>query len=200
MSDRELLTPKQLKVLKFIEDELSRYGKMPTFRAIADYLGVKAVGTVQDYIRKLLDLGFLEKEGGKYSGFKLPHQTRVTLIPILGSVPAGRPIEAIESFQGSVALSGNWRGDLFALRVKGQSMRDRGILDGDYVIVKKQPDAEDGQIVVAAVNHEATVKLLERKKGKVRLLPANPDFAPIELSSENENSIIGRVVAVQRMY
>jgi repressor LexA len=122
------------------------------------------------------------------------------VIPILGHVPAGRPIEAIENFQGSIALSGTWRGDLFALRVTGESMKDKGILDGDIVIVKKQPHAEDGQIVVAQIDQEATVKILERKKDQIRLLPANSAFKPIEFSADRENMIIGRVIAVQRTY
>ena len=198
MPDRGELTPKQLRVLKFIEQEVLRTGRNPTLRAIAEYLDLKAVGTIQDYIAKLIELGFLEKEEGKYRGFKLPYQTRVTVIPVLGNVPAGRPIEDIESFQGSVALSGNWRGDIFALRVTGESMKDQGIFDGDIVIVKKQPDAEDGQIVVAQIDQDATVKILEKKKD--RLLPANSAFKPIELSADRENAIIGKVIAVQRIY
>jgi repressor LexA len=198
MPDRGALTSKQLRVLKFIEHEVLKTGKTPTFRAIAEHLGVKAVGTVQDYISKLLRLGFLDKEEGRYRGFKLPHQRQVTVIPILGRVPAGSPIEAVDHFCGSVALTGNWRGELFALRVIGESMKDRGILDGDIVIVKKQAHAEDGQIVVAQINQEVTVKILEKKKNRVRLLPANPAFSPIEWSPDDENSIIGKVIAVQR--
>lgn len=198
MLDREILTSKQLKVLKFIEQEFLKTGRNPTLRAIAEYLDVKAVGTVQDYISKLLELGFLEKQQDR--GFRLPYQTQVTIIPVLGSVPAGRPIEAIESFEGSIALSGSWKGDLFALRVTGESMKDRGILDGDLVIVRKQADAHDGQIVVAQVDQEATVKIFEKKKGRIRLLPANIAFKPIVLSADRENAIIGRVIAVQRIY
>lgn len=200
MSNRDDLTPKQLKVLKFIEQEVLKTGKTPTFRAIAEYLEVKAIGTVQDYISKLLDRGFLEKEIGSNRGFRLPHQIQVTTIPVLGSVPAGKPIEAVESFCGSVALAGNWKGDLFALRVTGESMKNSGILDGDIVIVKKQAHAEDGQIVVAQIDQEATVKILEKKRSRVRLLPANPAFRPIELSPDRENIIIGKVIAVQRVY
>jgi repressor LexA len=200
MLDRSKLTPKQLRILEFIERECSQSGRVPTFRAIAQHFQLKAVGTVQDHISKLLDLGFLEKEKGNYRGFKLPFQTQTTLIPILGSVPAGKPIEAMEDFQGSIALSGSWRGDLFALRVRGESMRDRGILHGDLVVVRKQMDAEDGEIVVALVDYEATVKVLEKRKGSLRLLPANSDFKPIVLDPERENRIVGKVIAVQRVY
>lgn len=194
------LTPKQQRVLRFIEQEFIRSGRVPTYRGIAENFRLKAVGTVQDYIQKLIELGFLEKGENRERGFRLPHQTRTTLIPILGSVPAGRPMEAIEDFRGSVALVGNWKGDLFALRVSGESMRDRGIFDGDYVIVKKQTDAEDGEIVVAQIDQEATVKVLEKRKERIRLLPANSAFKPIEFARDRENIIVGKVVAVQRVY
>ncbi len=200
MFDRNTLTVKQLKILRFIEQEFIKMGHVPTFRAIASHFEFKAVGTVQDYIQKLIELGFLEKEEGKQRGFKLPHQARTTLIPILGSVPAGKPIEAIEDFRGSVALVGNWRGDLFALRVTGESMKDKGIFDGDFVIVKKQGDAEDGEIVVAQIGDEATVKTLERRSGRIRLLPANSAYQPIELKPDQRSCIIGKVIAVQRIY
>ena len=142
----------------------------------------------------------LEKEDGNYRGFRLIHQTKTTLIPICGSVPAGKPIEAIENFQGSIALTGDWKGELFALRVQGESMKDQGILNGDYVVVKKQSDAKNGEIVVALIDQEATVKTLEKIKGRIRLLPANPAFDPIELDASRDNQIVGKVVAVQRMY
>jgi repressor LexA len=197
---REQLTTKQLKVLNFIEQEIQQSGRSPTYRAIAQHLQVSAIGTIQDHIAKLVEYGFLEKEKGQAQGLKLPIQDKVTWVPILGAVPAGRPIEAIHDFQGSIPLSGRWRGEFFALRVKGESMRDQGILDGDYVVVKKQPDADHGDVVVASVNGEATVKFLERKKGKIRLIPANPNYQPIELLPEQENQIIGKVIAVQRIY
>lgn len=196
--NRSALTAKQLKVLVFIEQEILRSGRPPTLRSIAKEFDLKAVGTVQDYISKLVELGFLEKEPGQYRGIRLPFQTQVTWVPILGSVPAGKPIEAIHDSIGSIALSGVWKGDLFALKVKGESMRDRGILEGDVVIVRQQPDAESGEIVVALLETEATVKILERKKGKIRLLPANPSFQPIELSGDRDCRIAGRVIGVQR--
>jgi repressor LexA len=204
MPDRNELTAKQLKVLKMVEQEIARTGHPPAFRAIAKHLGVKAVGTIQDHISKLIEFGFLEKEKAPARGFKLPFQTRVTWIPVLGSVPAGNPTEAIASaideHEGKIALTGHWKGNIFALKVKGESMREKGILDGDLVIVQNQPDAETGQIVVAMVDQEATIKTLEKKNGKLRLLPANPDFQPIELHADRENRIVGKVIAVQRTY
>ena len=119
-------------------------------------------------------------------------------VPILGTVPAGKPIEAIEDNQGSLSVPAKWSGELFALKVKGESMIEAGIMDGDYVVIKKQPHAENGDIVVAMIDGEATLKYLERKHGRIRLLPANPRFQPIELNSGRENVIQGKVVSVQR--
>lgn len=200
VSDRSILTEKQAKVLEIIEKEILRHGTAPTFRSLAKLLGVKAVGTVQDYVKKLIELGFLEKEEGQYRGFRLPIQTKITWVPILGVVPAGKPIEAIQDYQGSLSLSGNWKGELFALEVRGESMTDKGILEGDFVIVRKGAEVQDGDIVVAMINGEATVKTFERKKGRVRLLPAHPHYQPIELHEEQENQVVGKVIGVQRHY
>jgi repressor LexA len=194
------LTPKQAEVLAFIEAEISRSGRPPTYRDIAEHCGYDAVGTVQDHIRALIRKGFLHKEPGVARGIRLAHRTESVDIPILGAVPAGRPIEAIESGLGYVSIPAKWRGDLYALRVTGESMIGAGILDGDFVVVHKSADARSGDIVVAMIDGEATVKYLEKKNGRVRLLPANPRFEPIEIPAESDNVIQGKVVSVQRYY
>lgn len=197
------LSPKQLAVLECIQDETSQLGRPPTYRELAHALGGVAVGTVQDHIRALLKKGFLDrntKSEGTSRGFRLAHHRGTHEVPLLGRVPAGRPIEAIEEAQGSISVPASLRGDLFALRVVGESMIEAGILDGDLVVVKQQPHAENGDIVVAMIDGEATVKYLERKAGHVRLLPANPKFKPIEIPAHSENVIQGKVVSVQRFY
>ena len=194
------LSPKQLAVLECIQDETSQLGRPPTYRELAHALGGVAVGTVQDHIRALLKKGFLEKMEGLSRGFRLIHQRGTHEVPLLGRVPAGRPIEAIEQAQGSISVPASLRGDLFALRVVGESMIDAGILDGDLVVVRQGPHAENGDIVVAMIDGEATVKYLERKSGHVRLLPANSKFKPIEIPAHSENVIQGKVVSVQRFY
>ena len=158
------------------------------------------MGTVQDHVRALVRKGFLQKEEGVARGIKLAHRSSSIDVPILGTVPAGRPVEAVENMLGSLSIPDRWRGDVYALRVTGESMIDAGILDGDYVIVKKQSEAEDGDIIVALLDGEATVKYLERKNGRVRLLPANPRFAPIELTHSAESLIHGKVVSLQRFF
>jgi repressor LexA len=187
-------------VLAIIENEISRSGRPPTYRDIARKSGYDAVGTVQDHVRALIRKGFLQKEPGVARGIRLAHRTESIDVPILGAVPAGRPIEAIQDGLGFVSIPARWRGDLFALRVSGESMIEAGILDGDFVIVHKEAETRSGDIIVAMIDGEATVKYLEKKSGAVRLLPANPRFSPIEIPPESTNVIQGKVVSVQRYY
>jgi repressor LexA len=194
------LSPKQLAVLECIQTETTQLGRPPTYREIAHHLGNVAVGTIQDHIRALLKKGYLEKQDGISRGFRLAHQRGAQEVPVLGRVPAGRPIEAIEESEGSVSVPATLRGDLFALRVVGESMIEAGIMDGDLVVVKKQTHANSGEIIVAMIDGEATVKYLDKKGGRTRLLPANPRFQPIEIPASSENIIQGKVVSVQRFY
>jgi len=196
------LSEKQSKVLTFIQDEISRSGIPPTYRDIGKHFGYEAVGTVQDHIAALIRKGFLRKIEGAARGFQLMNRSEARDIPILGMVPAGSPMEAIAESSGSIPVPDRWRGkpEIFALKVKGESMVGAGIFDGDYVIVKKQLTANHGDIIVAMIDGEVTVKYLENKNGRVRLLPDNPKFKPIEIPPELENCIQGRVVGVQRYW
>lgn len=194
------LSAKQLAVLECIREEFALSGRPPTYREIARSLGYDAVGTVQDHIRTLIRKGFLEKEEGVSRGFRLSYQRGTNEIPVLGRVPAGHPIEAIQEVQGSIAVPSHLRGELFGLRVTGESMIEAGILDGDLVVVRKQSHAENGDVVVAMIDGEATVKYLEKKAGRVRLLPANPRFQPIDVPANASNLIQGKVVSIQRFY
>ena len=194
------LSEKQSEVLTFIQDEISRSGIPPTYRDIAKHFGYEAVGTVQDHVANLIRKGFLKKISGAARGFQLAHRSEAIDVPILGMVPAGSPIEAIADSSGSLPVPDRWRGDVFALKVKGESMSGSGIFDGDFVIVQKTHHAENGDIVVAMIDGEVTVKYFEKKYGKVRLLPDNPKFSPIEIPAGSENSIQGKVVSVQRYF
>jgi len=202
METTSALTPKQGEVLAYIESEISRHGRPPTYRDIARELGCDAVGTVQDHVRALIRKGFLHKEPGVARGIRLVHRTASIDIPILGAIPAGRPIEAIESGLGFISIPAKWRGEIYALRVSGESMIGAGIHDGDFVVVHKDAHVQPGDIVVAMIDGESTVKYLEREKksGRVRLLPANPLFTPIDVPAESSNVIQGKVVSVQRYY
>jgi repressor LexA len=193
------LSEKQSKVLAYIEQELARTGRPPTFRDIASHCGPKgevAVGTIQDHVRALIKKGYLVKEPGVARGLRLAHHAGSIDIPILGTVPAGRPIEAIEDARGALSIPPRWRGELYALQVTGDSMIDAGIFEGDLVVVRKQDHADDGDIVVALLEGEATVKYLDKKHA--RLLPANERYSPIPLSEGA--TIQGKVVSLQRFY
>ncbi|MBI2711911.1 MAG: transcriptional repressor LexA [Bdellovibrio sp.] len=193
------LSDKQLKILSFIEKEIAKTGCPPSYRDIAHHFDYGAVGTVQDHIRALVKKGYLLKEKGA-RGIRLAFRSAASTVPILGTVPAGHPIEAPQNVLGSLSIPARWRGELYALRVTGESMRDAGILDGDYIIVKKQNHAHSGEIVVALLGEEVTVKYLENKPGKIRLLPANPSFKPIELAQGPETVIQGKVIGIQRYF
>ena len=202
MSDQNgaRLSPKQSNILAYIEQEIALLGRPPSLRDIARHFGYDAIGTVQDHVRALIKKGFLEKEPGRARGLRPAHHAESLGVPILGTVPAGRPIEAIEDRQGALPIPNRWSGDLFALRVTGDSMIEAGIMDGDYVVVKKQGHARNGAIVVAMIEGEATVKYLDTKDGRVRLIPANPKYSPIVVPPHAENVIQGIVVSVQRYY
>lgn len=191
---------KQAKILKFIESEMSRNGRSPTYRDIAEHFGYEAVGTVQDHVRALVKKGYLQKQKGVARGLTPSYRESAIQVPILGHVPAGRPTEALEDIQGMLTVPSKWRGELFALQVKGDSMIEAGIHEGDYVVIKRQDHAENGEIVVALIDGEATVKYLEQRAGRYRLLPANARYSPIELTETRANTIQGKVVAVQRFY
>jgi repressor LexA len=203
ISKNRSLSPKQAEILEQIERVIAQTGRPPTYRDLAATLGT-AIGTVQDHISALIKKGFLTREEGLSRGLRLSHQAGSFSVPILGTVPAGKPIEAIESSLGSlnVAAKGlSQSHDVYALRVTGESMIEAGILDGDFVIVRKDAEARNGDIVVAMIDGEATVKTYERMKdGRVRLLPANPKFQPIEIRPESENRVEGKVIGLQRFY
>jgi repressor LexA len=197
------LTEIQRKIFRFIQEETETQGAPPTLRAICKAFDFRSIGSAQDHIRALVQKGFLEKDPGKARGIRFPgrHRAGAVGIPVLGTVPAGIPLEAIEITLGTlpVPLAVAKKGNLFALKVTGESMTGAGIHDGDWVIARQQKTAQHGDIVVALLDGAATVKRLEQKGKKFRLLPENPDFAPIDVPP-GEEWIQGKVVAVQRYY
>lgn len=203
------LTQIQADVLAFIERYHAEEGRPPPLREIASHFGYRSVGTVQDHVKALKKKGFLYQDEGIACGLKLAHQSKALSVPVLGIVPAGRPIEAMESFERSLSftppsqksfLPSSRDQQYFALRVTGDSMILAGIFEDDYVIVRQQADAAHGDIVVALIDGEATVKRLEKKRGQIRLMPENDRYQPIELKPGMENLIQGKVVSVQRFY
>ncbi|MCO4762319.1 MAG: transcriptional repressor LexA [Myxococcales bacterium] len=173
-------------------------GDPPSVREIRDHVGLRATQTVQRHLDGLIVDGRLERDtSGRSRALRLPQpQPQPSLVPLLGRVQAGVLTTAIEDPEGFVPVSGVRVGDgLFALWIRGLSMEGAGILPGDVVIVRKQSDANDGDIVVALVDDEATVKRLRRRDGRVELHPENPDFDVIVPDSL---TLLGKVVEVRR--
>ncbi len=194
------LTPKQQEVYDFIVEFTSSNGYPPSIREICAAVNLKSPSSVHAHIKTLENCGYIQKEDNKTRAISVPLATsaRENRVTILGRVQAGAPILAIEETEGYLPFDPQGRsGDFFALRVKGQSMFNAGILDGDYVIVRHQPTANAGDIVVALIDDEATVKRIAFVGKHVWLLPENPDFSPID---GNNCSIVGVVVAVYRSY
>ena len=199
------LTEKERQVLEYITDTIRREGFSPSVRDIGEALNIKSTSTVQSYIKRLEEKGVLKRESGKSRTLRIDtyqrDSQRTVKVPILGKVAAGKPILAIENQEGYVdfPMPGVSRGykDLFALRVAGESMINAGILSGDIVVVRRENYAENGDIVVALVEDEATVKRFYKENGHFRLQPENPTMEPIIV---DEVFILGRVVAVLRYY
>ena len=182
-------------ILDYVNRFVHENGYSPSVREIGAAVGLRSTASVSYHLQQLQEKGFLQAPGAKGRKRALVTGVRPGQIPVVGMVTAGMPILAYENQEGTIS----WDGDpnCFALRVRGESMIGAGILDGDKVIVRPQQTADDGQIVVARIGDEATVKRLSRKNGQIWLLPENPAFEPID---GTEAEIIGLVKGVYRAY
>ena len=191
------LTDRQSKLLRFIQDHIRTKGFPPTIREIGQAFRYRSTGTVRDHLRALVAKGHLRTTPGKSRGL-LPNQL-ATALPILGRVPAGRPVLAEENVESLLDLTSEfWGANVFALKVRGDSMEEAGIHDGDLVVVRAQEYVEVGAIIVATVDGEATVKRLGRRSGKLELQPANRRYQSIPV--ESTTRVVGRVIGVIRSY
>lgn len=192
------LTPKQKEVLEFILSFNEENGYAPSQQEIARNFGFKSLGTVQNYLVRLERQGALRKTWNAKRSMEVVQPPKPThldagtvSLPLLGRIAAGHPIEAIENqnaYEVPVSLLSTG-GEHFVLKVAGDSMIEDGILNGDFVIIRKQSTANNGQIVVAVVGNEATLKRFYRRHGgRVELHPANPAYEPIVIESMVENS------------
>jgi len=194
------LTNKQRDVLKFIYRRIKEVNLPPTIREIADEFGFSSTGTVRDYLHALVKKGYIKIEEGKSRAIELVKSSLFSL-PILGKVQAGLPTLAVEEIEGyldldSLVFSDN---DTFALRVRGDSMINAGILPDDLVLVRRQKIAQTGEIVVALVgSEEATVKYLRKRSNGYFLDPANPRYEPIPVNEDV--AIVGEVISVVRRF
>ena len=192
----EHLTKSQQKVYDFLRQEAST-GAPPTVREICAGTGLRSTSTVHAHLKTLERLGYISREAGLNRSIRVEGETPAAQVPVLGKVTAGMPILAVEDIEGYIPFPKKEGKELFALHVSGLSMRDAGILDGDYVVAERTSTADDGEIVVAMIDDEATVKRLYREKDRVRLQPENPDFQPIY---SDHASVLGKVIAVMRYY
>ncbi len=193
------LTKKQKAILDFVEEQIRANGYAPTLREIGAHFGLSSVATVHKHLKTLAGKGRLSREAGRARAVELAAPARSGVeVPLLGLIAAGSPIEALESPE-SMALPEEMlgRGETFVLRVKGDSMVEDHILDGDFVIVQRQDRAENGEIVVALLGNEATVKRFYREAGRVRLQPANAALQPLYVA-EDDLRIQGVVIGILR--
>lgn len=194
------LPPRQAQVLRLIRESLEKRGYPPSLRELAAGLEVSGTRAIEKHVQALERKGLLRRRGGARSIELLGRPTGGRKVPILGRVAAGRPILAEENREGELALDpslARWE-DCFLLRVRGDSMTGAAILDGDLVLVRPQKGAEDGEIVVAMLDGEATVKRLKLGGGRAMLKAENPAYKPMELGKDESSGILGKVVGVIR--
>jgi len=215
--DKQELTRKQREVLDAVGEWVRDYGRPPTLREMAQRMGVSSTNAIRDHLRVLEGKGYLKREarlsrglevlrGGKADAPERPAPLQgpsreLVAIPLIGRVAAGAPILAEENIEDTLYLDKFFvrEGDLFALQVKGNSMINAGIFDGDYVFVRQQPVADQGEIVVALIGEEATVKTFYQENGQIRLQPENDTMEPIIIRrGDPEIRIVGKVSAVLR--
>lgn len=193
----EKVEKRREKIYAYILERLGQ-GYSPTVREICQYLSIPSTSTVHSDLKHLTSMGLIEMTEGLNRTIRLPGDAGVR-VPLIGTVAAGQPILAVQNIEQyiPVALSGAQGKELFALRVKGDSMINAAIMEEDIVVVESTPVAENGQIVVAMVEDEATVKRYYREKEHIRLQPENDNYEPIIVT---EVKILGRVLAVMRFY
>ena len=214
------LTKRQQQLLNFIEQHTAENGYPPSIREMAEHMGIRSTNGVNDHLKALERKGYLARKAGlKSRAIALTNKRArparrgraaqprvpdtVVSIPLVGRVAAGTPILAEEHLEGQVHLDRDLVGsgaELFALRVQGDSMRDAGILSGDTVFVRRQPVARTGQVVVAMIEGEATVKTFRPGRDRVTFEPANPDHEPIVIRKADfqQTDLLGIVVGVYR--
>jgi len=199
------ITKKQMEIYEYIQRVTLEQGYPPSVREIGAAVGLRSPSTVHAHLKALDEAGLIDREDRKTRAIRVAAPARPEpvrdgwqMIPIIGHTAAGSPILATENVDGYLPFDvGHSSGDFFALRVKGDSMIDAGINDGDTVVIRRQEDAQHGEIIVAAIDGEVTVKRLYRQRGEVWLMPDNPAYRPI--SAENAH-VVGKVIGLYRKF
>jgi repressor LexA len=203
------LTARQQQILDLIRTEIARTGFPPTRAEIARTLGFKSANAAEDHLKALAKKGAIELTAGASRGIRLKNQATSAppssmlaqlFLPLIGRVAAGSPILATEHIEREIGVEASLFSQTpdYLLRVRGLSMRDAGILDGDLLAIKKTPEARNGQIVVARLGDDVTVKRLSESGKRIELLPENPDFKPIVVGPDDDFSLEGIVVGLIR--
>lgn len=194
----------QARILAYIEKATLQKGYPPSVREICDATGLKSTSTVHGHLIRLEKKGLLYRDSMKPRAISVPadhqmYRSEMINVPIVGRVTAGTPILATENIEDYIALPQTMlgEGEHYVLGVRGESMIEAGIMDGDYVVVRKQPTAYNGDIVVAMIEDDATVKRFYRENGHFRLQPENPTMEPIIVP---EVTILGKVISLYRIF
>jgi repressor LexA len=203
------LTARQQQILEIIDQHISEHGYPPSVREIGKAIGLTSPSSVQNHLNRLNELGYLRRDPVKPRALEVRYDPNSGAsgdrrpfrhVPLVGDVAAGTDVLAQENVEEILPVPSDFcgEGDLFMLRVRGESMIEAGILDGDFIVARAQQVAEKGDIVIAGIpGDEATVKTYTRKGNKVVLLPANPALSPMEFDP-SEVAIYGKVVTVMR--
>ncbi|MBF4510810.1 MAG: transcriptional repressor LexA [Aeromicrobium sp.] len=208
MAYKRELTARQREILDFIRAEIHRRGFPPSVREIGEAVGLSSSSTVHSHLAALETKGLLRRDPSKPRALEVldyrdtergVDYENVQAVPLVGSVAAGAPILAAENIEATLPLPSSFAGEeTFILRVKGDSMVEAGILDGDYVVVRQQRTAVNGDIVVAMINEEATVKRFFKEGDRIRLQPENAALEPIYADEHVDFAVLGKVVALFR--
>ncbi len=201
---------KQQKIIDFVNRQVAEKGYPPSVREICQAVGFKSTSTVHAYIKKLEEDGQIIKDATKPRALRINDDSRsmegyiadqeIENIPVLGKITAGQPILAVENVEETFPVPVQYleNSTVFMLKVRGDSMINAGILDGDYLMIKQQNTAQNGDMVAALIEDEATVKTFYREKNHIRLQPENPAYEPIIV--ENNLQILGKVIGLFRKY
>ena len=196
-----MLNDRAREIYSFIQRFRRERGSAPTIREIGEQFGISSTNGTRYYLAMLEKAGYIRRKGKVARGLEMTTEpARMQGIPLLGQVAAGQPITAEENYQGSLEVTDMFgeTENLFALRVRGDSMIDAGILEGDHVIVRKQEVARAGEMVVALLEDEATVKYYQPKRGHIELVPANEKYEPIIVEPDTSFRVLGTVCGVVR--
>lgn len=195
----EKLSKTSQKIFDYIKSVIDERGLPPSVREIGAAVGLKSTSTVQYHLNQLEEAGYIERDSQLKRTIRIcKNGVRPTHVPLVGTVTAGQPILAVQAIEDYIPVPVKQRGrSLFALRVKGDSMVNAAILDGDIAIVEQTPVAQNGEIVVALIDDEATVKRFYKEKGAFRLQPENDNYEPIIVK---ELTVLGKVISIIRNY